>query len=88
MTNDAEEACVGDNKKEKGQRRRIISWYLAIPLYVLLETPSSRGVGSRDGDAPLQARQRHADVLDHLDDIIIEPNFGCLTFPKLLSRQI
>jgi hypothetical protein len=41
--------------RKRGQRRRMMTWYLEIPVYVLSETPSSHGVGSRGGDAPLQA---------------------------------
>jgi hypothetical protein len=41
--------------KKSGQRRRTTTWYLAIPVYVISETPSSHGVGSCDEDTPLWA---------------------------------
>jgi hypothetical protein len=40
-----------------------MTWYVAIPFHVLSGTPSSCRVESHDGNAPLQAHQRHANVL-------------------------
>ncbi len=87
--NYADEACVGNDNKEKGTEKKENNLVFGdSSLCFIRNTIFMCEVESCDGDGPFQARWCHVNVLDHLDDSIIAPNSGQSTFPKLSSRQI